>query len=160
MNAIKDAIAKCFFRPNLMTMSESVFDALEYHPVLLAKLGEANMIKKVDEQNLAKLFKIDRVIIAKGKADFSKPNKEKTLTPGNIWGDSLTLAYTSAVWDEPCAGKTVAVKYAEADNHGYVVRKWDEEDGGILGGEYVQVAQDTVELVVCSDLIYSIKEAL
>jgi hypothetical protein len=31
------------------------------------------------------------------------------------------------------------VKYPQADNIGYVVRTWDEADGGILGGEGVSV---------------------
>jgi hypothetical protein len=158
--AIKEAIGKLFFRPNVMILSESVYDVLEYHPRLLDKLGEANLIKKVDEANLAKLFRIDRVIIAKGRADFGKRNAEQTLTVSGIWGDSVVLAYVSGVWDEPCAGKTLAVKYQEADGAGYVVRTWDEEDGGILGGEFVQVAHDVTELVVAEDLIYSLKDVV
>jgi hypothetical protein len=59
-----------------------------------------------------------------------------------------------------CAGKTVSVNYPQADNNGFVVRTWDEEDGGVLGGEYVQVAHDTAELVVAPELIYSIKDVL
>jgi hypothetical protein len=158
--AIKDAIANLFYRPNLMILSESVYDALEYHPRLLDKLGEANLIKKVDEANLAKLFRINRVIIAKGRADFGKRNAGGTLTLSGIWGNSVILAYTSDVWDEPCAGKTVSVKYTEADGQGYIVRTWDEEDGGLLGGEYVQVGHDVAELVVAEDLIYSLKDAV
>jgi len=50
---VKAAIKKMFFRPNVMVFSEAVYDALEYHPVLLDKLGEANLIKKVDEANLS-----------------------------------------------------------------------------------------------------------
>jgi hypothetical protein len=157
---IRAAITQMFFRPNLMIIPEAVYDAIEYHPRLLDKLGEANLIKKVDEANLAKLFRIDRVIIAKGKADFSKRNAGKTLTLSGIWGSSVVLAYTSEAWDEPCAGKTLIVRYPQADNSGYVVRTWDEEDGGILGGEYVQVGQDVEELVVSPALLYAIKDVL
>jgi hypothetical protein len=158
--AIKDAIAQCFFRPNLMIIPEAVYDAIEYHPVLLAKLGEANMIKKVDEANLAKLLRIDQVIFAQGKADFGKRNEGGTLTVSGIWGNNVVLAYTSKKWNEPCAGKTVSVKYAEADNQGWVVRTWDEEDGGILGGEWLQVAHDVWEMVVAEELVYAIKDVL
>ncbi|MDR3355623.1 MAG: hypothetical protein LBO04_00335 [Spirochaetaceae bacterium] len=157
---IRAAIAQCFFRPNLMVIPETVYDAIEFHPRLLDKLGEANLIKKVDEANLAKLFRIDRVIIAKGKADFGKPSAGKSLTLSNIWGNNVVLAYTSDIWDEPCAGKTVTVNYPQADNSGYVVRTWDEKDGGMLGGEYVQVGHDVEELVVSKNLIYSIKDVL
>jgi len=158
--ALKDAIAKLFFRPNLLLFNEAIYDALEYHPKLLAKLGEANLIKKVDETNLAKLFRIDRVIISKGRADFEKRNQAGETNPKDIWGDSVILAHVDSQWDQPCAGKTVCLQYKEADSEGYVVRTWDEEDGGMLGGEYVQVAHETDELVVCDDLIYSIKEVI
>jgi hypothetical protein len=158
--AIKAAIAQCFFRPNTMVFNEAVYDALEYHPVLLKYLGEANLIKKVDEANLSKLFRIDKVIIAKGKADFDKRKEDKSVNPQSIWGDSVVLTYVDSGWDQPCGGKTVAVKYKEADGSGYIVRTWDEEDGGILGGEYVQVAHDVDEIIVCKELIYTIKSVL
>jgi hypothetical protein len=157
---IKAAIAKLFFRPNLLLFNEAIYDALEYHPELIKKLGEANLIKKVDEANLAKLFRIDRVIISKGRADFGKRNSGETVDPKDIWGDAVILAHTNDQWDQPCAGKTLILKYKEADSNGYVVRTWDEEDGGVLGGEYIQVAHETDEIVVCEDLIYTIKEAL
>ena len=157
---IRNAIEKLFYRPSVMILSDPVFDAIEYHPKLLEKLGEANMIKKVDETTLAKLFRIDKVILSKGRADFGKRKEDKSVAVTNIWGDSVVLAHASTIWDEPCAGKTLMVKYAEADGSGYVVRAWDEKDGGILGGEYVQVAHDVVELVVCEDLIYSLKDVL
>jgi hypothetical protein len=157
---IREALGKLFFRPNIMLFNEAIYDALEYHPKLIAKLGEANLIKKVDEVNLAKLFRIDRVIIAKGRADFGKPNSEGSVTPKDIWGDAVILAHTNDQWDQPCAGKTFCLQYKEADSEGYVVRTWDEEDGGVLGGEYIQVAHETEEVVVCEDLIYTIKEVL
>lgn len=157
---IRAAIAQMFFRPNLMIIPEAVYDAIEYHPRLLDKLGEANLIKKVDEANLAKLFRINRVIIAKGRADFTKRSEGKTLSLSGIWGNNVVLAYTSDAWDEPCAGKTLITRYPQADNSGYVVRTWDEEDGGLLGGEYVQVGHDVEELVVSPNLIYSIKDVL
>jgi hypothetical protein len=158
--AIKNAITQCFFRPNTMVFNEAVYDALEYHPALLKYLGEANLIKKVDEANLSKLFRIDKVIIARGKADFEKRDESGSVNPQSVWGDSVVLCYTDDKWDQPCAGKTLAVKYAEADGSGYVVRSWDEEDGGMLGGEYVQVAHDVAEIIVCKELVYTIKSVL
>ena len=158
--AVKAAIKKLFFRPNIMIFNEAIYDALEYHSVLLNKLGEANLIKKVDEANLAKLFRIDRVIISKGRADFGKRNSAGSTDPKDIWGDAVILAHTNDEWDQPCAGKTLCLKYREADSDGYIVRTWDEEDGGVLGGEYIQVAHETEEAVVCEDLIYTIKDVL
>jgi hypothetical protein len=158
--AIREAIAKLFFRPNLMVFNEAIYDVLEYHPQIIKKLGEANLVKKVDEATLAKLFRIDRVIISSGRADFGKRNQEGSVDPKDIWGNALILAHVNDQWDAPCAGKTLTLKYKQADSQGYVVRTWDEEDGGVLGGEYIQVAHSTDELVVCKDLIYSIKDAV
>jgi hypothetical protein len=158
--AIKDAGHKLFFRPNVMIMNEAVFDALEYHPVLVAKLGEINTIVKVDEATLARLFRIDRVIIAKGRADFGKRNASADVEPLDIWGDSVVLAHISNEWDAPCAGKNFCLKFAEADGAGYIVRTWEEPRTGLLGGDYIQVGHETDEAVVCPDLIYTIKEVL
>lgn len=158
--AIQHAIKQMFFRPNILTLPESVYDTLEFHPRVIDKLGEANMIKKVNEETLAKLFRIDRVVIARGRADFGKENAGRSIEVSDIWQNSVVLAYSGAGWDEPCAGKTLCLKYQEADNQGWVVRTWDEEDGGVLGGEYVQVAHDVCELVVSPALIYAIKDVL
>ena len=157
---IKTAIAQLFYKPKVMLFNEAVFDALEYHPILIAKLGEANMIKKVDETTLAKLFRIDRVVIAKGRADFGKRNQEASVDPQSIWGDAVVLAYTDDQWDQPCAGKTFCLGYKETNSEGYIVRTWDEDDGGMLGGEYVFVGSETAEEVVCEDLIYTVKGVL
>ncbi|MBN2546561.1 MAG: hypothetical protein JXB50_12245 [Spirochaetes bacterium] len=158
--AIQDAIKACFYRPNLMVVPEGVFDVLEFHSILLAKLGEANMIKKVSEETLAKLFRIDRVVIAKGKADFGKQKADKSVDPSVIWGNNVMFTYTDSRKDVPCGMKSLIVEYAEADGAGYVVRKWDEPKKGILGGYEIQVACDISEHVISSDLCYSIQEVL
>jgi hypothetical protein len=157
---IKEGSYKTFYRPNLMMMNEAVFDTLEYHPALLNKLGDAFTVKKIDEATLAKLFRIDRVIIAKGRADFNKRDAAGNVEPKDIWGDSVVLAYVSNEWDSPCAGKNFCLKFAEADGAGYVVRTWEEPANGMLGGDYVQVGHEADEVVVCPDLLYTIKEVL
>lgn len=158
--AISDGIVACFWRPNLMIVAESVFDVLEYHPILLAKLGEANMIKKVNEETLAKLFRVQQVVVAQGKADFGKAKEDGSLNLTNLWGNSVILAYVDTRTDYPCAGKTLSVDYPEADSSGYIVRSWDEEKAGLRGKRFVQVGHDVDELVICSDLIYTLKDCI
>jgi hypothetical protein len=158
--AISDGIKACFWRPNLMIIADSVFDALEYHPILLDKLGEANMIKKVDEDTLAKLFRVQKVVRAEGKADFGKPKADGSLNLTNLWGNSVIIAYVDERPDFPCAGKTLAVDYPEADSAGYIVRAWDEERAGLRGKRVIQVGYDVDELVVCPELIYTISSCI
>lgn len=157
---IKDAIHSCFYRPNVMVIPESVFDAIEYHPVLIQKLGEANMVKKVDEETLSKLFRIDKVIIAKGKADFDKRKEDKSVNPQYIWGNNVLLTYVDARKDAPCGMKTIIVEYPEANNAGYIVRKWDAPTKGILGGYEIQVACDIEELVIAPELCFAITDVI
>jgi hypothetical protein len=156
--AIRDAINKCFRRPNTMIITENVFNVLEDHPALLAKLGEANLLKIVNEDTLAKLFRIPNVIFSLGKADFEKQNKDKTSNILSVWEDSMILAYVDSRKDVPCVGKTLMVEYQESNNSGYVVRKWDEPKKGILGGVEIQVACDVDEHIVSDELVYSIQE--
>ena len=97
--AVQDAIKQLFFRPNIMVLSEPVFDALEFHPRVIDKLGEANLIKKVNEETLAKLFRISRVVITRGRGDFAKEKADRQTAPQDIWQNCVVLAYTSAAWD-------------------------------------------------------------
>jgi hypothetical protein len=157
---IRDAIKQCFLRPNTLVLNGDVFDALEFHPELIKTLGELKLVKTVNEETLSKIFRIKNIIIAEGKADFEKPNEEGSSDPKYIWGDSVTLTYVDHGWDRPCGGKTLVLKYAQADGLGYVVRTWKEEDGGMLGGEYVQVGHSTAEVIVCPELNYTLKEVL
>jgi hypothetical protein len=77
-----------------------------------------------------------------------------------IRGSSAAPAYTGAAWDGPRAGKTLIVRYPQADNSGYAVRTRDGEDGGLLGGGYARAGQDAEELAVPPALLYTIKEVL
>ena len=159
-DAIKDAINLCFYRPNILVLSRTVLDALEVHAKLLDKLGEANMIKKVNIETLQKLFDIEKVVIAEGRGDSTKQDSSGSINPTLFWGNNVVLAYADSRPNVPCAGKTFMVNYTEADGNGYVVRKWDEPRNGILGGHTIQVACNMDEFVISNDLIYAIKEVL
>jgi len=158
--AIQDALKACFYRPNIMMLTEPVFDALEYHSILLEKLGEANMIKKINEETLAKLFRVNEIIIASGKGDNSKFKKDGSVNPQLFWGNNVVFGYFDSRKDVPCSGKTFVVKYAESDGNGYVVRKWEEPKKGILGGSEIQVGCSMEEYIISEDLIYSIQDVL
>jgi hypothetical protein len=158
--AIQNGIAQCFYRPNLMIISDSVFDVLEYHPDLLAKLGESNMIKQVNEETLAKLFRVQRVVRAQGKGDASKKNVSGALTLTGLWGNSIIMAYVDNRPFYPSMGAELVVKYSGSSSEGYIVRTWDDERAGLKGEHFVQVGYESDERVVCSDLIYVLKDCI
>lgn len=158
-DAISDAIKTLFYRPNRLIIPESVFDVLEFNSSLLAKLGEANMIKKVSPETLSKLFRIDEVIIAEGKADSAKFNKTGTVNPTALWGNNIIFAYSDARRDVPCAGKTFFVDIPGSKN-GYCVRTWDSPHRGVIGGHIAQVGCYIDDHIVAEDLIYSLQEVV
>lgn len=158
--AVNSAIKGCFWRPNTMVIPESVFDALEFHAGLLAKLGENNLVKQVTEKTLAQLFRLDAVLVAKGRASFDKKKASGDVTVSQIWGKNLILAYVSEEQDSPRAGATFAVKDVDADGEGYIVRKWVDEAAGVKGAQMVQCAMRAQEKVVSPQLIYAIKSVI
>jgi len=118
------------------------------------------MIKKINEETLAKLFRVNEVIIASGKGDNSKFNKNESVNPQLFWGNNVVFGFFDSRKDVPCSGKTFVVKYAESDGNGYVVRKWEESKKGILGGSEIQVGCNMDEYIVSNDLIYSIQDVI
>ena len=158
--AINDAIKQCFWRPNAMVIPESVFDVLEFHSGLIGKLGENNLVKQVTEKTLAQLFRLDMVLIAKGRASLDKKKASGNVTVSQIWGNNLVLAYVSEDQDSPRAGTTFTVKDPDADGEGYIVRKWVDEAAGVKGAQMVQCVMRAQEKVVSPQLIYAIKSVI
>lgn len=156
---IKAAIEKLAYRPNTMVIAESVFDTLEFHPKVLAALGEINTIKQVTPEILGKIFRIENVLIAKGKADFGNRKADNTVASSSIWGNTIVLAYVSEEENEPCVGKTFKEKQ-DAQGNEYLVRKWDSDEGGLKGSRTVQVGTSYDVNLVCEDMFWLIKDCI
>ncbi|MGL4986984.1 MAG: hypothetical protein ACRC5H_07610 [Treponemataceae bacterium] len=154
---IEYAISQCAITPNRMFISESVYNALKLHPKLVERIGEITSVKKVTIESLQTLFDIEKVIIMKGKATTGNKKISGSALAGAIWGDTTIFAYVSNEKDEPCVGKTFKLKLSGGE---YLVRKWDDELGGLEGVRNVQVGTSYDVNIVSREMIYSLKECV
>lgn len=158
--AFKNAIKKMAIRPNKVVIPLPVFDVLEDHPVLIAKLGELKLMKIVNEETLGKMFRIKEVVIADTLGDIGNKKADGAVNLKSLWGNTVIFSHTSEKKDAPCAGKTFVVKYKEAKGNGYVVQKDFIKDSGIKGATLVRVAHDICIKIVAPDCMHAIKDVL
>lgn len=95
-------------RPNTMTMGASVYASLKFHPKLQEALG-SNERKLITVEHLKALFGIQDIFIGEALANAG--------TFGDIWSDSLQLAYVAkpqggaqANYEDPSFGYTLRRK--------------------------------------------------
>ncbi|EKT4470003.1 hypothetical protein QEM11_000811 [Pseudomonas putida] len=95
-------------RPNTMTMGASVYASLKFHPKLQEALG-SNERKLITLEHLKALFGIQDIFIGEALANAG--------TFGDIWSDSLQLAYVAkpqggsqANYEDPSFGYTLRRK--------------------------------------------------
>lgn len=94
-------------RPNTITMGASVYASLKFHPKLQEALG-SNERKLITVEHLKALFGIQDIHIGEALANAG--------TFGDIWGDSLQLAYVV----KPQAGSQTSY---EDPSFGYTLRR-------------------------------------
>lgn len=94
-------------RPNTITMGASVYASLKFHPKLWAALG-SNERKLITVEHLKALFGVQGISIGEALANAG--------TVGDIWGDSLQLAYVA----KPQGGAQTSY---EDPSFGYTLRR-------------------------------------
>lgn len=129
----KTAIHQAIFKmPNTLVLGKQVFDQLAHHPDIIERV-KYSQLGVVTEELMAKVFDVERVIIAKAGKNTSIEGQADTM--GYIWGKIALLAYVAPkvgpkvitlglnyVW----AGKSMQVKRLrgtdEEDREGTYVR--------------------------------------
>lgn len=157
MANIETARAACFFKPNLIVLSEAVFTKLKHHPDLLERVKYTERGVLTTEM-LASLFEVDRVAVANAK--YNTANDGQTASYGAVWGKDVVVAH---VKDTPTL-KSATLGYSvtatlEGGTDGYRARRYrDEARGG--GGTWIDVDTAMDELIVAVDCGYLIKAAV
>jgi len=119
--------------PNKLTLSAPAFEALCIHPMVLERIKYTSG-NAVTEDILARLFKVDRVVV--GKAVYLPEEATEADTALDVWGNHAILAYVPMTeqqqYDMPSFGYTyeltghpqVQVPYIEngADSWVYPVK--------------------------------------
>lgn len=161
LSAIETAASKLVLQPNVVVIPRAVYNALKIHPDVVNRLPTTS-VQRATAEAMAVLFDVERVVIADGLGYAGKKTEAGGGTVASIWGNVFVLARVSDAMslDEPCAGKTLAVEYPEADASTYVVRVWEEPDHGLTGGMTYMVGHDVQELVIAPDLIHTLTGVL
>ncbi len=142
--------SKIFKDPNILVLGKEVFDKLVDHPDILdrikyTKLGVAT------EELLARLFGVDRVIIASAGYNSAIEGQSDSMT--YIWGKNAWLLYVT-----PRPGiKTVSFAYFFQMLVPRRADKWYNND---RKGTYVRITDEYIRETVSVDCAYLIKDTV
>lgn len=80
--------------PNVMIVSDSVHNVLKMHPVI-RDIIKYTAFGKATEVELAKIFEVDKYIVATTTYDTQKENVSETRQTNYVWGNNVILAYVN-----------------------------------------------------------------
>jgi hypothetical protein len=154
---INTAIANCFAPPNTVIMSYDVLLALDKNTGIMDRIKYSQM-GVLTEELLAKLFKVDRVIIGKSKYNTAKRGQTPAYT--QVWSDNVYVAYIAPRVTPRTL--TLGATFAETlyGSQWWRVRSWREEKRGLGGGNEIQVEASLDEKLIAADVAYAIKDVL
>jgi hypothetical protein len=117
-------------RPNKLILGADVYAALTGNAAIKDRI-KYTQLGVVDEQLLAKLFKVDKVVVGNAVYNSAKEGQATSLT--SIWGKLALLAYVA-----PRPGlKTVSLAYTFQSKN-LVVKRYQESG---LEGDWVEVEE-------------------
>lgn len=154
---INTAIQNCFAPANTVIMSRDVLFALDVNSDIKDRI-KYTQLGVLTTDLLAKLFKVDRVIVGNSRYNTAKKGQNAVFT--RVWSDNVYVTYINP---RP-SPRTLTLGISFAENlyagAGYRVRTWREEKRGLGGGEIIQVETSIDEVLMASDCGYAIKDVL
>lgn len=139
--------------PNTLILGKEVFDVLAEHPQVIERV-KYSQLGVLTEELLARLFKIDRVIV--GGAGKNTADEGQTDTMGYIWGKNAIVAYIAPSVRPKLM--TLGLTYTWKQMQVERLRGSDEED---RKGTYVRVGNHYYDQQLVSALAgYLIKNAV
>lgn len=141
--------AKIFRNPNVLVLGQEVFDQLTEHPDIIDRI-KYSQLGVAAETLLAKLFKIDRVIVA--GAGYNSAFEGQSDAMAYIWGKYAWLLY---VTPRPGIKQVSFAYHFQQDLR--VTDKWYDKD---RKGTYVRVTDKYVRETISVDCAYLIKNAV
>ena len=157
LSHVNAAVLNCFAPPNTIIMSYDVLLALDANTDIKDRI-KYTQLGVLTTDLLAKLFKVDRVIV--GRSRYNSAKKGQTPSFAQVWADNVYVAYINP---RP-SPKTLTLGVSFAENlyagKGYRVRTWREEKRGLGGGQMIQVEASLDEVLMATDVAYAIKDVL
>jgi hypothetical protein len=81
-------------KPNTMVISDPVFEALKIHPLIVERLP-VNVPQFVDENFLARVFEVQRLLVGQAIYTATVENQAGTATYTDVWSDNVWLGYVA-----------------------------------------------------------------
>lgn len=157
LSHVNTAIQSCFAPANTIIMSWDVLLALDANTDIKDRI-KYSQLGVLTTELLAKLFKVDRVIV--GKSRYNSAKKGQNPVFAQVWTDNVYAAYINP---RP-SPKTLTLGLSFTENlyagGGYRVRTWREEKRGLGGGAMIQVETSIDEVLMATDVAYAIKDVL
>lgn len=152
MDTVEAAILK---RPNVLLMGKAVFNKLRRHPDMIAQLGNDER-KMVREADLAEIFGVDRVIVARASYNTAKEGQTKSIS--NIWGKHAWLLYINP--SSSPVKEDVSFAYTFTMNLNQGVRIVDRWFSTARNSWYVRARENYQQKIVMETAAYAIYNAV
>ena len=127
--------------PNVLTLGYQVYEKLCNHPLVLDRVkggATTNIPALLAEAELAKLFKVDRVLV--GRAIVNANNVGQTASYGFVWGKYALMAYINPA---PLQVKKVTCSLSPMAQD-FRTKRWRDEE---VNGEWVETGEIIDEIV-------------
>lgn len=133
------------YRPNTVTMSESVWNAMRKHPKLVqAVKGSTQADGKITREEFVAYFEVARLLIGAGYVNTAK--KGQAVNMQRVWGKSISLTYLDMSIQRADAG---GMTWGFSPVFGTRIAGTIEDSNiGLKGGQVVRVGETITELVV------------
>lgn len=153
---IRDYLDSLWIRPNVITMSNTVWNALSAHPRVIAGITPAG---KVDgfatRQQLAAYLEIDEVLVGQARVNTARPGQAPNLV--KVWGGDNVLAF----YRNPTATPRRGVTFGYTAQWGSkVAGQIAEPKMGLRGSVRCRAGESVNEMLVCPDLGFLFRDVL
>lgn len=142
--------SKIFMYPNVMIVSANVHNKLLDHPTITDRI-KYTQLGVVTEQLLARLFEIDKYLVAGGGYVSSAEGQTETLA--NIWDKSVVLAYVT-----PTPGiKQISYSYLFRREGYRLVERWRDDP---LRSDWIRVSDKYDYHIIANTAGYLLKTVI
>lgn len=138
IGAAKEAVrSKCGETPNVLVLGASVYNALKFHPGLLAHLGSA-ALQMLTMEHLKMLFEVDEIIIGNSIAT---PDGKKL---NDIWGKFASLIVRPAISEHGNDEGVQAFGYTFRKRGMPMVDRYDGVGGKVEYARYTDIRKSAI----------------
>jgi len=151
---IKDMMKTCLMRPNQLVFGANVFDTLSVHPQLLKKVkGSVNADGVLSEDDLAKLYKVQRVLVGESRINITRPGQNPEYH--FVWDNVVAGHYIDRTATPQMGGTT----FGFTARYGQRTVRTIDLDIGLEGGIEVRAGERVNEISIAPSAGFLLQNA-